>query len=205
LWHEKISTFTQRPFSQLCRANGYGPVRLGHSVSQILSLAFVLNALPAQHDMRVALLPATITQANQWLALLQLSAHDRIPDAQSIREDLLEPLLVQVACDTNTRVSEAVRRRIGAGSQSRSLREIANAFGVTPERIRTLIQRATFVFHVRWPEGRYLLQGACAELSARGDATEQRQLLQRIHQTLFGTHSKGSRQIAPSTEGLQIY
>ena len=185
LWQERISTFTQRRFSELVHLHGYGEVRICQSVSLILGLAFLLSTLPAHSDIRIAVLPATIAQANRWLVRLLFLEHEKLPDSQSIREDFLRPLLEQVEKDIGARVSEVTRRRIGEGSEPASLREISKDYGVTPDRIRTLIQQAAFVYHVRWPEGRYLLQGVCAELSARRDASIQQQILQRIHQVFF--------------------
>lgn len=153
----------------------------------ILRVAFLLSALPAHRDIRVAVLPVTITEANRWLARLQFSEHEELPGSHSIRDDFLRPLLIQIEKDIGARVREIAERRIGAGDQPASLREVSNDFGVTPDRIRTLIQQAAFVFHVRWPEGRYMLQGLCAELSARRDATVQQQLLQRISQVFYGS------------------
>ena len=55
---------------RLGRLQGCGPVRLRQSVCQVLSLAFLLNAVPVLHDMRISLLADRIAEANQWLAQL---------------------------------------------------------------------------------------------------------------------------------------
>jgi len=194
LWPEKVSTFTRRTFTQLGRMPGYGDTKIRQSVSQILRVAFILHALPeSYHEMRIALLPATITHANRWLTQVCYSQGERLPDVHAIRKDFLQPLLTQLEKDTNARLVEVARRRIGIGGRQATLSEIGNDFGVTSDRIRTLIQQAAFVFHIRWPEGRYLLQGVCAELSNCGDAIDQRQLFERIHQVFFEAHKK-SRQ-----------
>lgn len=187
LWDARIANFTRRPLSELQRLQGCGPVRLQQSICQILSLAFLLNALPVRHDMRISLLAGPIAEANQWLAQLLPPGRENLPEKRSIREDFLRPLLMQIEKDGNARLGEVASRRIGDGVQPATLREIATDCGVTPDRIRTLLQQAAFVLYVRWHEGDYLLLGACAELSARGDATEQRQLLERIHEVLFRT------------------
>jgi len=194
LWHEKISTFTRRSFTQLSRMPGYGDVRICQSVSQILRVAFMLHALPeTQGEMRIALFPATIAAANRWLTQVYYSESERLPDVHAIHKDFLQPLLTQLERDTNVRLAEVARRRIGIGAQQATLCAIGHDFGVTSDRIRTLIQQAAFVFHVRWPEGRYLLQGICAEFSNSGDAIDQRQLLERIRQVFFAAR-KNDRQ-----------
>jgi hypothetical protein len=194
VWHEKISTFTRRTFTQLGRMPGYGDVKIRQSVSQILRVAFILHALPeSHHEMRIALLPATIANANRWLTQVCYPEGQRLPDVHAIRKDFLQPLLTQLEKDTNARLVEVARRRIGVGPQQATLSEIGSDLGVTSDRIRTLIQQVAFVFHVRWPEGRYLLQGICVELSKCGDAVEQRQLLERIRQVFFEARKK-SRQ-----------
>ena len=187
LWDAKIATFTRRPLSELERLQGCGPVRLQQSICQVLSLAFVLNALPIRDDMRLSLLAGPIAEANRWLAQLLPPERQELPEMQSIRDGFLRPLLMQVENDGNARLSKVVRRRIGDGVQPATLREIGTEYGVTPDRIRTLLEQAAFILYVRWHEGDYLLQGACAELSVRGDVTEQGQLLTRIHDVLFRT------------------
>ncbi len=185
LWDAKIATFTGRPLSELWRLQGFGPVRLQQSICQILSVAFVLNALPIRDDMRLSLLAGPIAEANRWLAQLLPPERQELPEMQSIRDGFLRPLLMQVENDGNARLGKAVRRRIGDGTQPATLREIGTEFGVTPDRIRTLLEQAAFIVYVRWNEGAYLLQGACAELSDRGDVTEQGQLLKRIQEVLL--------------------
>ena len=186
LWQVRISTLTRQPFSQLVCQKGFGELKLRQSVSQILSVAFLLNALPvSHHEMRISLLPGAITAANRWLTQLWLAEQETLPDVHAIRIDFLEPLLVQLEKDTNARLGIVARRRIGEGGRQATLREIGNDFAVTSDRIRTLIHQAALVFRIRWSEGRGLLQGACAEVSTRPDASDQRQLLQRIHQVFF--------------------
>jgi hypothetical protein len=195
LWQVRISTLTRQPFSRLVRLQGFGDVKLHQSVSQILSLAFLLNALPvSNHELRISLLPAAITAANRWLTEWCLGEQEALPDVHAIRIDFLDPLLVQLEKDTNARLGIVARRRIGEGDRQPTLREIGNDFAVTPDRIRTLIHQAALVFRIRWPEGRGLLQGACAELSTRTGASAQRQLLQRIHQVFFGAYQRPSAQ-----------
>jgi hypothetical protein len=184
-WQERISTLTRRRFSEIVRLKGYGDIRIRHAATTIPSIAFTLHALPASQDARLSLLSGRIAQAHHWLAQLQLRL-DCLPDAQSIRNELLRPLLTQLNEDTNTRLSQVAERRIGAGNESPTLQAIACEFHVTNDRIRTLLQQVAVVFHVRWQEGNYLLQGVCAELSAYSAATEQRHLLERIHQVFFG-------------------
>lgn len=187
LWDAKIATFTRRPLSELERLQGCGPLRLQQSICQVLSLAFVLNALPTRHDMRLSLLVGPVAEANRWLAHLLSPERQELPEMQSIREGFLRPLLMQVENDGDARLGKVTRRRIGDGVQSITLREIGTEFGVTPDRIRTLLKQAAFILYVRWHEADYLLQGACAELSDRGDVTEQGQLLKRIQEVLFRT------------------
>jgi len=186
LWDVKIATFTRRPLSELERLQSYGSVRLRQSICQVLSIAFVLNALPICDDMRLSLLAGPIAEANRWLAQLLPPERQELPEMQSIREGFLRPLLMQVENDGNARLSKVAHRRIGDGVQPATLREIGTEFGVTPDRIRTLSEQAAFILYVRWHEGDYLLQAACAELSDRGDVTAQGQLLKRIHDVLFG-------------------
>ena len=134
-------------------------MRLRQSVCQVLSLAFLLNAVPVLHDMRISLLADRIAEANQWLAQLLSFDRQEMPEIRSIRENFLQPLLLQVENDGNARLSEVARRRIGNGVERATLQEVGTDFGVTPDRIRTLLQQAAFITCVRWQEGDYLLQG----------------------------------------------
>ena len=186
LWQERICTFTQQRFSELTWQKGFGHLRQTHVVDLIENLAWLLSTLPAQNDIRVAVLPARIAEANKWIA--QLQGHGQLPSVHSICEHFLEPLLAQVKHDLGERgerVSEVTKRRIGEAGQVPTFRDIGNDIGVTGNRIRQLIQQGAVVFQVRWPEGRYLLQGICAELSGRPDAADHQQLLQKIYGVFF--------------------
>lgn len=124
-------------------------------VDLIENLAWLLSTLPAHSDIRVAVLPVQVAEANRWIA--QLQGHEQLPSVHSIREHFLERLLAQVKHDLGERgerVSDVTKRRIGEAGQVPTFREIGNDFGVMHDRIRQLIQQGAVVFHVRWPEGR---------------------------------------------------
>ncbi len=185
LWQERISNFSQRSFSQLFEMKGYGHVKLTQSVGLIYNLACRLSRLPAHSDIRTTVFSTAITEASQWLTQWQFSEVEKLPDVPSILECFVKPLLLQVERDISGRVSAIAKRRIGDGGEPETYREISKDFGVTPNRIRTLIPPAVLVFDVRWPEGRDLLHRVCEQLSVQKNANVQQQLLLRISQVFF--------------------
>ena len=185
LWQERISNFSHRSFSQLFEMKGYCHVKLTQSVGLIYNLAYLLSRLPADSDIQTAVFPTTITEANRWLTQWQFGEAEKLPDVPSILEYFVKPLLIQVERDISGRVSAIAKRRIGDGGEPETYREISKDFGVTPNRIRTLIPPAVLVFDVRWPEGRDLLQRVCEQLSVQKKTNVQQQLLLRISQMFF--------------------
>ena len=205
LWQERISNFSQRSFSQLFEMKGYCHVKLTQSVGLIYNLACRLSRLPADSHIQTAVFPTTITEANRWLTHWKFLEVEKLPDVSSILECFVKPLLIQVERDISGRVSAIAKRRIGDGGEPETYREISKDFGVTPNRIRTLIPPAVLVFDVRWPEGRDLLQRFCEQLSVQKKANVQQQLLLRISKVFFDSRkataeNSGRRSPRPAGE-----
>ena len=111
LWQERICTFTQRRFSELTWQKGFGHLRQTQVVDLIENLAWLLSTLPAHSDIRVAVLPANIAEANRWIAQLQFHGHEQLPSVHSIREHFLEPLLARLTRVRNACVALSMPHR----------------------------------------------------------------------------------------------
>jgi len=188
LWKTPIDFYTGRSLAEITRLPGHGDRRRRLVVEVFRSLGRSLSTIPGDSHLKVCVMSAAVRDVSAWIEAVLL--RERLPDLDEMHHCLAERLLAQLDVDLGPEIREMVERRIGLAGQRESFDQIAQAFRLTRERIRQLINRAPEVFHVRWPEGRYLLNNLCGHLGSAKHDSGHRELLAVVMSELLGLEYK---------------
>lgn len=89
-----------------------------------------------------------------------------LPSVEDVQTNLADRVLEQIMVDCGESVHRIAVQRLGIESQPMSVREQAQAMGVTRARIYQLLDDCHKVIDVRWPQGRGLLDRMTAKYGA---------------------------------------
>jgi len=89
-----------------------------------------------------------------------------LPSVEQVRTNLADPVLEQIHTDCGEPVYRIAKQRIGVDCEPMSVREQAQAMGVTRARIYQLLDDCHKVIDVRWSEGRTQLDRMTAKYGA---------------------------------------
>ena len=182
-WTRPLREFTSKTYLELSETRGLGPRKMSVVVDLFRELASQLDAVPAKSSLGVILLPKAIREVSFWLYEVLEERH--IPTSSEIATSFCRPLLTQLQTDLSPEVASIVVRRLGVDGKPETLAEIADDVGLTRERVRQLTLRATKVLHVRWPQGKHLLDDLYELLRSAPDAQEQVVLVRTILDRCF--------------------
>lgn len=182
-WNRPLREFTSKSYVELSETPGLGFTKVSAIVGVVREVAKVLGTIPAESTLGVILLPKPIRNINLWL--LELLIDRRVPTTDEIGTSFCRPLLHQLQADLSPDVAAIVMRRIGLQQTTETLAEIADDVGLTRERVRQLVSRATQVLQVRWPQGKHLLDDLYDLLSSAPEAHNQVAMIRTILDRCF--------------------
>jgi hypothetical protein len=182
-WDLPLREFTSKTYLELSETRGLGARKMSVVVDLFRELASQLDSVPAKSSLGVILLPKSIRDVSFWL--YEVLEERRIPTSSEIATSFCRPLLTQLQTDLSPQVASIVVRRLGVDGKPETLAEIADDVGLTRERVRQLTLRATKVLHVRWPQGKHLLDDLYELLQSATDAQEQVVLVRTILDRCF--------------------
>ena len=212
-WERPLSDFTTSTYRELSETPGLGATKMSVVVDVVREVSSHLEAVPAQSSLGVILMPHPIRELSVWLS--EVLEDRRIPDPDEIAASFCRPLQAQLQIDLTPEVAAIALRRIRIDGTSETLADIASDVGLTRERVRQLTQRAKKVLHVRWPQGKHLLDDLYELLHSAPNAKRQvniiRMILDRCFDVDFATGKSrdevmdafrvaASRRLTPMTE-----
>ena len=102
-----------------------------------------------------------------------------LPEVEELHERVVRPMVAQIRIDIGDQVAELAAARLSLDDSAPSVKQQAEAMGVTRARVYQLLEDCARVMDVRWPEGRWLLgelDVPFRQLAAGGDRPVARHL-----------------------------
>jgi hypothetical protein len=185
LWDQPLSHFTTSRLSALATIPGVGPKRVESVVSAVRNLGAELVSINFETSICLRFIPGPLRSAQEWIE--QILEARLVPDIADLAAKLVRPLAWQLRHDLPERESQiAIHRLQLDDSPNRSTLEELSAFhGITRERIRQLEQWGPRVLKIRFPQGRYLLEGLYGQLSTVTGAEPQARVVRRVANLCF--------------------
>lgn len=166
IWTKTLGEYEDLSLAQIRGLRTHGEkrvrcvMRVFHRVHEVAT-KYEAEGVPA---IRRRLGSEEILKVSKWIQEQVLAP--TLPSVEAVREHLADPILRQIRLDCGDSVHHIALQRLGIGAQPMSVREQAQAMGVTRARIYQLLDDCHKVVDVRWSEGRGLLDRMTAKYGA---------------------------------------
>jgi hypothetical protein len=198
IWTMPLSTYIEMPLGQLRRLKTHGDKR----VRSVLEIFFFIhqvlsNVNPPRHIV-TQLRPSFVIAIEQWI-VDAIRREDSLT-IQEFRHGLVLPLLNQIEADSDEEIGRLMAGRLGIDAAPESVIEQAERLGVTRARVYQLLELATQIINVRWPEGTWQLAALSERFELRSESEECRTMLATLRALLYPLKSRVE---APKAEILE--
>lgn len=163
IWTKKLGEYENLTLSQIrgLRTHGEKRVRCVMRVFHRVHSLAKAHGLEGNEALRRKLGSKRILDVSSWITNHLTS--DRLPSVEEVRTHLAEPILQQIEVDCGEAVYRIALQRLGLDAAPMSVREQAQAMGVTRARVYQLLDDCHKVIDVRWTKGRDLLDRMTAK------------------------------------------
>lgn len=182
IWESPLGFYLHKSLVEIRELKTHGEKRVLAVLEVFHAVHRMLGAV-ASTGLAVRLSPRLIAEAEDWMA--EAKSRDTAPRQEELVERLCEPLLKQLELDVGTTVCGLARARLGVGAPPKSVREQSREMGVTRARIYQLLEDCHRTMHVRWPEGKRLLDEFAQRMDQLYSTADSANLLGSLRELLF--------------------
>ncbi len=192
LWMTPLSAYVDATLTEIRARKAHGDKRV-HAIIEIFgTIQALLSTGGSDCHLAVQILPRRMHELNAWT--IRVLANEARPDTNELRQHFVEPLLKQIRNDAGEVVIDLVSERLQIPDDvEASVRQSAGRLGVTRARVYQLLNDASRILQVRWPQGQFYLE----RLSEQYPAAEY-----RVFHTAFELFYP-TRRVDPSTESYR--
>ena len=155
VWETPLSAYLDRSVDEIRGLKTHGDKRVRVILEVFHTVHHLLGSAGRDRHFSLRLVPRFVAPLEHWIT--EELQHGNIPDVQDIRQQLVLPLLNQIALDAGETVHRLAAGRLAVEGPVESVREQARRMGVTRARVYQLLEMCARVMAVRWPEGKWQL------------------------------------------------
>ncbi len=183
VWNTPLSFYLDMTLAQMRELKTHGEKRVAVVLEVFHTIHEMLSHIDPQGDLAVRLAPRTIVSAEEWMA----EARERSfpPNREEIEQQLVEPILQQLAIDAGETIAKLARGRLGVRVDAESVRNQSKALGVTRARVYQMLEECHNVMSIRWPDGRRQLDEFAQWLDENYASAEAANLLASLRELLY--------------------
>jgi hypothetical protein len=161
IWHSRLEEYADRSLAEIRGLKTHGEKRV-HAVLEVFcTIHEVLATATLQDSLDIVLVPRFVPPLARWL--METINEPHLPPTEEVHRQIVKPMVAQVKIDLGEQVAQLAAARLCLDDNAPSVKQQAEAIGVTRARIYQLLEDCAKVMDVRWPEGRWML----APLTAR--------------------------------------
>jgi hypothetical protein len=161
IWHTPLAHYVDRTVAEIRQMKTHGEKRVRVVLEVFYQAHELLSGAGTSSHLALRVVPGFILPIENWLA--KAIDAPTLPTADEVRDNLTVPLLNQIQVDAGPTIHDLCATRLGVDGQPQSVRVQAKRMNVTRARVYQLLEEASRVMAVRWPEGKQYL----AQLDAR--------------------------------------
>ena len=165
IWRTPLSTYLPLSLAEIRGLRTYGEKRVRAVIRVFWEIDQALGRIPRQSAFAVRLVPYNLEQVDTWLRERLLGYGVVTPT--EIRQNLTLPILNQIHLDAGEPIAGLAERRLAVETPAFSVRQESERLGVTRARIYQLLDTCGAIMSVRWPAGRWALQGLIDHVRTR--------------------------------------
>jgi hypothetical protein len=166
IWHSRLEEYADRSLAEIRSLKTHGEKRVQAILEVFCTIHEALATATLQENIDVLLVPRFIPPLTRWL--LERVGQEELPSVDELHQNVVKPMLNQIRIDLGDQVAGLATARLSLDENSPSVKQQADAIGVTRARVYQLLEDCAKVMDVRWPEGRWLL----APLATRFGASD---------------------------------
>ena len=182
IWETELSFYLDLRLSEIRELKTHGEKRVNavlevfHTVHKMLG-----NSEPT--GLAVRFTPRWIAGVEDWFQAAK--SRPMTLHREELIANLVEPLLQQLDMDVGPTVGQLARSRLGIGANHTTVRDQALEMGVTRARVYQMLEDCHKTMHVRWPEGKRLMDEFAQHLDRSYASSEVTNLLGSLRELLY--------------------
>jgi hypothetical protein len=155
IWHTRLEDYANRSLAQIRRLRTHGEKRVNAILEIFCTVHEAVATTTLQENIDVLLVPRFIPPLVRWLNETILESD--VPNVEELHKFVVRPMIAQVRIDLGAQVADLAAARLSLDVNAPSVKQQADAIGVTRARVYQLLEDCAKVMDVRWPEGRWML------------------------------------------------
>jgi hypothetical protein len=183
VWNTPLSYYLDMTLAQIRELKTHGEKRVTVVLEVFHTIHEMVGHIDPQGDLAVRLAPRTIVSAEEFMAEARTRSFP--PGREEIEQQLVEPLLQQLAIDAGDAIARLARGRLGVGADAESVRNQSKALGVTRARVYQMLEECHNVMSIRWPDGRRQLDEFAQWLDENYASAEAANLMASLRELLY--------------------
>lgn len=184
VWNTPLGFYLDLTLAEIRNLKTHGEKRVAVVLEVFHTIHDMLDHIdPQKSDLAVRLAPRTIVAAEEWMA--EARARSFPPNHTEVEQNLIEPIVQQLAIDAGETVAKLTRGRLGVGTEAESVRNQSKSLGVTRARVYQMLEECHNVMNIRWPDGRRQLDEFAQWLDESYASAESANLLASFRELLY--------------------
>jgi hypothetical protein len=185
IWNSPLGNYLPYSLDELRQLKTYGEKRVGSILEVFYTIDLSMSAMPEGGHLVLRLEPRYVYEVET--AVFDMMAHFAPPQAKTVQQAVIYPLLNQLKLDMGDFAHDLVRDRVGTGAKAKAIREQSEELGLTRARLYQVLEECALAAHVRWPQGRVVLNELMVYLSNREGLERVVRQLHQLIITLYPT------------------
>jgi len=155
IWHSRLEEYADRSLAEIRGLKTHGEKRVHAILEVFCTVHEALATATLQENLDIVLVPRFVPLLTRWL--MEALNEPQLPHVDEVHRRIVKPLVAQVKTDLGDQVAQLAAARLCLDEGAPSVKQQAEAMGVTRARIYQLLEDCAKVMDVRWPEGRWML------------------------------------------------
>jgi hypothetical protein len=155
IWHSRLEEYADRSLAEIRGLKTHGEKRVHAILEVFCTVHEAIATATLQENLDIVLVPRFVPPLSRWL--MEVLNHDELPSAEEVHRRVVKPMIAQVKTDLGDQVAQLAAARLCLEDNAPSVKQQAEAMGVTRARVYQLLDDCAKVMDVRWPEGRWML------------------------------------------------
>jgi hypothetical protein len=183
IWHTPLSHYVDRTVAEIRQMKTHGEKRVRVVLEVFYQVHGLLSGAGTSGHLALRVVPGFTVPIESWLS--KAIADPALPTAEEVCDNLTVPLLHQIQIDSGDAIYDLCATRLGVDGAPQSVRVQAKRMNVTRARVYQLLEEASRVMAVRWPEGKNLLAQLDARYHAEGTPQEDPRMLRATFELFY--------------------
>lgn len=185
IWATPLRDYFPLTLQEVRSLKTHGEKRVRVVLEVFRSLHGLLGEAGKHSRLAIRLAPRFVPPIEDWFC--EICRRSGAPDWHDLRENLVLPLVNQLAFDAGPQVQKLAEGRLGIEGTCESVRTLARRANVTRARVYQLLETCQRVMAVRWPEGRIRFDALAIRMDEPSADGETRMLYHAARELFYPT------------------